>query len=474
MSTKRTVLAMVLAAHAITALADDNLYYQIGGASPLAVSASAGLGRQRSALSMGVSWKAQAYCGNFDLGVSVSNALNGVSNSFQSLMGEIVQNAQAAVASLPALIIQRSYPALYELLSNGVLQGRIDFDRGKMSCQSMANKMADYVLGERLQQTALTDAWLDKAYREKDPLLVEQTVDAHRGDNGIAWVGGQRRGGRGQPHINVVHDVAKAGYNILHKRSIEENVPVSGGGDGWGSVPTNRGSWPGGGGQSGGASSGQCQGGMCTVWATPSDAANWLIDVVGETVMTTCDECEKVQGVAGTGLIRDLENEQQEIQDTLIDLVNGTLDADPVNLRKVSGGEGLAVSRGVIEAIQADPEKELLIQRLSSEMALSRTLVKAMWGRRVMLAGMSEPGIAQAASSDETLLGPVLNPKLQALERDIDALKTELEIRSSLAANTPKVILERAAVRTGTSRSDETSVPGAILDNRGRPTNQKE
>ncbi len=60
-------------------------------------------------------------------------------------MGSIVQNATQAVMSLPALIIQRANPGLYELLSNGVMQGRIDFDRSKLTCQAMAEKMADKV-----------------------------------------------------------------------------------------------------------------------------------------------------------------------------------------------------------------------------------------------------------------------------------------------------------------------------------------
>ncbi len=42
-------------------------------------------------------------------------------------MGGIVESATGAVMSLPAMMIQRSNPGLYELLSNGVLQARVDF-----------------------------------------------------------------------------------------------------------------------------------------------------------------------------------------------------------------------------------------------------------------------------------------------------------------------------------------------------------
>ncbi|ACO77197.1 hypothetical protein AvCA_09630 [Azotobacter vinelandii CA] len=44
-------------------------------------------------------------------------------------------------------------------------------------------------------------------------------------------------------------DTVRAGYNILHSRTNPADTsPVSGGGGGWGSVPTNSGPWSGGGG----------------------------------------------------------------------------------------------------------------------------------------------------------------------------------------------------------------------------------
>mgnify|MGYP007001783475 CR=1 FL=1 len=56
----------------------------------------------------------------------------GASNSLIGLM-----------TSLPALIIQRADPGLYNLLTNGILQARLDFDRSKMTCRAIANRMAE-------------------------------------------------------------------------------------------------------------------------------------------------------------------------------------------------------------------------------------------------------------------------------------------------------------------------------------------
>jgi len=43
------------------------------------------------------------------------------------MMNNIIQSATGAVASLPALAIQRADPALYDLLQQGILQGKMDF-----------------------------------------------------------------------------------------------------------------------------------------------------------------------------------------------------------------------------------------------------------------------------------------------------------------------------------------------------------
>lgn len=472
---KRTMLfslALVSAAASHSTQA-ENIYYRIGGASPFSVSATSGINLPPAPIHMGVRWNVNATCGNFDLGYSVSNSLNGVTNTFQNLMGNVVQNAQGAVASLPALIIQRSYPQLYELLSNGVLQGRIDYDRGKLSCQNMTAQMGDWMMGSRLQQVATGEAWSSAAMATRDPVQAQEHVEQIGGDDGVTWVGGSKRGGQGQQPINVVTDVAVAGYNLLHARTDPVSTqPVTGGGGGWGAVPTNSGTWPGGGNQAGSSaapSTGDCRGGMCTVWGAPEDAARWLKKVVGETTLQTCDGCERGEGQAGTGLMKDLEEEQENILNTLVQLLAGTLPITPENLRQVSGGEGLAVSRSVIEAIRTDPDSELLAHRLSSEMALSRTLIKAMWARRILMAGMTEPGIAEITASEQSPVAPALNQKVDSLDRDIAALKTELDIRTAMASNTAVVALERAAGRSQGASEVETFVPGSTLDSRGRP-----
>lgn len=464
------VLLLACSAPSYAQSSSDMLYYDVGGAAPFSI--SAGRGHRPSELGLGVRWNADARCGNFNIGATVSNQLNGLTNGFQNLMGNVVQNAKGAVASLPAMIIQRAHPQLYDLLSNGVLQGRVDYDKTKLSCQSMAEQMADMAMGEGMQQRAMAENWQDTAMATDDAVAAQEVVDEEAGNDGTTWVGGEKRGGRGQDPIRVVEDVAQAGYNILHGRSDpNSNESVSGGGGGWGSVSTDDGTWPGGGGLAGsaGGGSGDCDGGMCTVWGSPTDAAEWTRSVIGDTEIRVCDDCEKIQGQAGTGLVTALEEEQEEIRSKLVDLVSGASEPSPSNLREVSGGSGLVVSRGVIESLQSDPDAGLLVQRLSGEMAMARTLTKAIWARRLLLAGSSEPGVS---GNSEAVTA--LDRKLQSLNRDIDALQSEMEIRQALANNAANMALQRSTSRKVGNSVGETTRPEALLDNRGRPIEDEE
>ncbi|MCE7511332.1 hypothetical protein [Alloalcanivorax xenomutans] len=444
--------AVVLSPHSAQAESADSLYYQIGGASPVAI--SAGRGHQPGQIGLGLRWNANARCGNFDPKITVRNQLNGATDGFRSMMGNIVRNAQGAVASLPAMIIQRADPGLYDLVTNGVLQGKADFSKAKLSCQQMAEKMGDMIPTSGWQRRAVAENWQLAAMASPDAVRAEERVEDEAGNRGTTWVGGEKRGGSGQAPIRVMNDTATAGYNILHGRTnTTDTSPVSGGGGGWGSVPTDDGNWAGGGGNAGAGGGGSaCRGGMCTVWGSPQEAAQWISKVAGEEVHRTCDGCEKVTTEAGAGLMRDLEDEQEKLAQDLANMVNGSTPTTPENLRKVSAGPGLSVSRGVIEALKTDPEGPLLIHRLAGEMALARTLTKAIWARRLLLAGASEPGI-----SDNEEGQTAIDRRLQILDRDIDSLQTEMEVRQALARNAASTaILRRSgSARTGAPESGD-------------------
>ncbi|MDX6877988.1 integrating conjugative element protein, partial [Klebsiella pneumoniae] len=88
---------------------------------------------------------------------TVGNQLNGVTAGFKNLMSEVIQNATGAVASLPAMAIQRANPGLYEMLTNGVLQANVAFDKAQLNCQNMAKRMMDFSENNQWTQAAILE-----------------------------------------------------------------------------------------------------------------------------------------------------------------------------------------------------------------------------------------------------------------------------------------------------------------------------
>lgn len=406
----------------------DALYYQIGGGSVITPALTR---RNTQLLNVRAGWNADLMCGNFDISTTVRNQLNGVTEGFQDLMGNVIQSATAAVASLPAMIIQRANPQLYDLLTNGVLQGRVDFDKSQLTCQKMAEKMTDFAYGSAWTQSAKAENYQTVAASETDAVRAEKTVEKEAASKGKTWVGGQKRGGSGQPPIKLVGDTTKAGYNILNQRSATDTSSVSGS---------------------------QCQGELCLVWSKPEDAATWVTRVVGEQTINVAPDNdisgsseEKTGSQAGVGLSPLIAEEQEKITEVLTELVNGSIKPTYENLSKASGGS-LQLTRGVVEALRDEPDATVLVQRLSGEMALARVMEQALMARRTLLAGAREPNIAAEKEAQTQL-----NQTTVQLDQELNQLRLELEMRRMLADNASTSVLTRKTLRDVT-RGEAVSV----------------
>ena len=112
------------------------------------------------------------------ISTTIQNQLNGLTNGFQNIMSNVIQSATSAVASLPALIIQRADPGLYNLLTNGVLQARLDFDRSKLTCRSMAERMAD-MAGGQLGWSQMAEGMASKSISCQKQWVDEQYHGTH-------------------------------------------------------------------------------------------------------------------------------------------------------------------------------------------------------------------------------------------------------------------------------------------------------
>lgn len=394
----------------------DDVLYSIGGGRAVSMGAAGNM----QSIGVGVGWNSNLICGDMSITTTLQNQLNGVTNGFQTIMSDVIRNATSAVASLPAMMIQRADPALYNLLTNGILQARLDFDRSKMTCRAIANRMADMAGGQAGWDQLAEGMALRDAVGSTDAVAAIEQAESNKGNNGVPWVGGGNAGGSGQSSIKVVGDVTRAGYNLLNGRSATDTSSIA---------PSACGNRL-----------------TCQTWSSPQAAADWATRVLGEREQRTCENCTKTQTTPGVGLTPVIQEEYEAKLQVLQELVTGARPTTPANL-DAAGSSSLPITRGVIEALRDEPDQDLLGKRLASEAALSSVLEKTLLLQRTLLTGKKEPNVTA-----NELAVQAVDQENSALEQEINNLKTELELRRTLAGNSPMAIIQRHSTRAAGSR----------------------
>jgi len=400
------------------AVIDDYVFYNIGGGRAVSMSKH----NNMQSIKVGIGWNSNLICGDMNLQTTLQNQLNGVTTGFQQIMGSVINNATSAVASLPAMILQRADPALYNLLTNGILQARLDYDRSKLTCRAMTEKMADmaggsYSWGQLAQGTALSNVVSNNA----DAVDVIEKTEADKGNNGVPWVGGSNAGGNRQDPIKVVSDVTRAGYNLLNGQDVTATNNIN---------------------------KKQCGNNLvCQTWSSPQKASDFAVRILGEQVHQTCDGCTKTQTTAGVGLTPLIQEAYEEKLKNIQALVTGEQAINFENLKN-AGSQSLPITRGVIEALRDEPDLDMMSTRLASEVALSSVMEQALLLQRVMITGSKEPNVA----SNE-LAQNALSRENNILEQEINNLNAELDLRQKLSNNAVKTILDRYQLRSENSRT---------------------
>ncbi|WP_161951962.1 integrating conjugative element protein [Pseudomonas syringae] len=396
----------------------DDVLYSVGGGNAVTMGSAGNM----DSISIGGGWNSNLVCGNMSLNNTLENQLNGATSGFQTIMGSMISNATSAVASLPGLIIQRANPALYNLLTNGILQGRLDFDRSKGTCRAIADKMLDVAGGQMGWDKIAEGQAMSQAVKtgNTDAVSAVAQVEKQGGNDGITWVGGSKAGGSGQQPIKVVGDVTRAGYNLLNGRNAADTASIS---------PSS------------------CNNGMvCSTWSSPQEATTFANRVLGEQQQRTCEGCTKTTSTAGVGLTPLIQESYDSKLKALQELISGNKSLTQENLSQASSSS-LPVTRGVVEALRSEHDQDILAKRLASELALSDVLGKALLLQRTLFTGSKEPNIAANDVAQQAV-----SQQNNNLQQEIDNLKTELDMRRNLASNSPTAILQRAQIRRDGSK----------------------
>ena len=242
-------------------------------------------------------------------------------------------------------------------------------------------------------------SWRQFAASGADIIEAKQELDANAGNAGVSLDVRRAQGGEGQPPIQVNADTVIAGYNVLLNRGPCETgaAPVS--------PETSR---------------------LVAQWETPAEAAAFAVDVLGDTAIQTCQGCERVQGTPGKGLAFVQEDTRADVEMALQELVAGAAAPTTEELMAISAPPGILITRPLIEAIRADEERDLIVSRLAGEIALARTLERALLVRRMLQAGKREPNVASIGPAQDALETSLID-----LTAEIDGLLYELDVRRS-------------------------------------------
>lgn len=397
---------------------EDSLwYYEIGGAEPVSVPAnpsvvSVTLGGSAQ-LGMGYS------CGKFDPVAAVTNTLNDIGAGVDNMMNAMTAAATSAIAALPALILQRANPGLYDLFQNALLKAEETMQLATKSCEQMEAEIAQ---GKNPYADLITlskgnDWKVQMGVGGNDAVTAKTTVESSNGNNGVPWIGGQA-GGSGQPVLEFTGDIVEAGYNINMNRPVTDPSPVP-------AASSTR---------------------LSEVWPSPADARDWTVEVVGENIVTTCDTCRK-DSIPGTGLLPKLYQESAAVTIDIQNLVSGATPLTLTNLDKITA-PGVAITRQVIEAIREMPasEQSLIMGRLVSEISTARTVEKALFARRLLLSGRQVPEVYATEVAREHADNSIVE-----LDKEIENLLFETRVRKEVVSDTVATLLERAAARRQSS-----------------------
>lgn len=409
---------------------NSDFYYEIGGARSISVPANTQVNSYaiNGAVELGLGYS----CGNFDPTLGVANVLNSLLQTGNNLVNGAVGAVQAAIGGLPALVLQRIDPGLYDLFQNAVIRAEAVIALANKTCE-------DYEQAIRQGQNPYAD-WSDLSKiidwkvqmgkngygsAKNDVVQAKKNVQKANGRNGIPWIGGKKAGGVQQAAIQVTQDGVTAGYNLtLNRQADDTSAPKK-------SKTTPR---------------------LVEVFADPSEASQWAVDVLGDVNIRTHDN-HPVETIPGYGLLPKVEKDMQSIQKDLSDLVSGKTRVTLANLEKVSS-DALLINGDVIAAIITlkPSERVVAVSKLASEAAMTRTVEKAMLIRRLLLTATREPNLGATEATT------AIQASIDQLDRDIADVLFERKIHNELASKTSALLL--ALQRQQTERGRAYQRPG--------------
>lgn len=374
---------------------NNEIFYKIGGINrvrpPLTPDTNITIGVSGSA-NLGYS------CGKFDVSAAFKNLMDNFKDGVDDGVEAVTNTANAAISSLPSLMLQRRFPGLYDMFQEYKLDAETEINIANKSCEEME---ADIARGDSpyadFFKNSKAEVWKEEADNGTDITDAKEKSEETAGDNGVTQFG-EKVGGIDQPPMKVVMPAVVAGYNYANGNT-SNPMQMS-------SAPND-------------TELGQN-------FANSDIAATWATDVLGEFEINNKKPITKI----GSGLHPKVKIEKEIAMEQLGNKEYTKLGFGPVAINKI---KNLSIrDQGSIYA------------NLISDVAIERVIRKSLIIRRLLLSGN------QAEASDER------DKKIALLERDIESLMFERRIKQELTNNT---ILEVLKIRETPVNQDGFKMP---------------
>ncbi len=379
---RHTTLTIVCQFYSTTLLSDNpitnySLYYSLGGGkvTDSAASEFSTFSPKLRALS-----HQGASCSGFQPTLDVQDMLT---NRLTESLTALTSIPSAVHSALPGSILCRAKPGHCQLLQHYVVRAEQQWNLSVKSCEQTM-EFADSGNDPFANLVNVSKAQIWEQQANKSSSAIEAKRKADESDGCIIWIAGKKAGCKSAPPIWLVRDTAKAGWCLL--MNSDSNCTAT----------TTR---------------NHAEAKLKKIWPTPDAASDWVIDVVGD-YRVHVGESEST--IPGAGLLSKIDEETETIQSKLRTLVYSATSPERIDLQEVQS-ENVSISPSLIDALRDLPDRDLLIARISNEIALARTVEKAFLARRMLLSGVMEPNVQSAGSVSKTI------------KKQIDVLESEIE-----------------------------------------------
>lgn len=419
-----SVASGALAEERLSPAFDSIFYYRIGGARVF--NSTPRLEVETLNLSINASLTGLE-CGRFDPMVTIEHTFNRVKDGAEGALVQLEAAASAAIAALPGYILQKIDPSLYDLFTNSLFRAEQAFSLATKSCEAMQREIrAGNDPFEEFITASVGDVWKGSVglpgadIQEVARIAADDSVQEH----GFNWTGGERAGGAGMQVAWLVADTAKAGYNMILGRDVNDASPP----------PDPEDAPP-----------------LVQTFGSPSDIQDWIKTVLGDVFVGICDGCDK-GNQPGLGLRPKIEEKKDIIADRLQDLYDGSLDPTLDNLVKASAPD-VIVTRQVIETLQqmSPYDASIYLSKMTDDVALSVVVNEALMVQQVLRTGLRESNIASYDEVNERT-----EEAIAQIDEEIDSIMREHEIKKNLVGST----LQEALIHGRNEQSLSRNVPG--------------